>query len=129
LPSVSAPDAVQYGSLLSSVFENLFRFKETQLDEQRVSNETKKTDSDIDVNKANIVNSTNSTNSAMRVDAAKVKELLSQKDLIIEKQDEIINKLTKSNEEIIKSNKTNVLSLKLQNEKYQEIIDKFSKTN
>ena len=55
--------------------------------------------------------------------------LLTQKDLIIEKQDEMINKLTKANEEIIKSNKTNVISLKLQNEKYQEIIDKFTKTN
>ena len=56
-------------------------------------------------------------------------ELLSQKDLIIEKQDEIIEGLKKSNEETVKSNKTNVLSLKLQNEKYQEIIDKFTKTN
>ena len=40
---------------------------------------------------------------------------------IIEKQDEQISNLIKSKEEIIKSNKTNVLSLKLQNEKYQEI--------
>ncbi|MBP3790514.1 MAG: glycosyl transferase [Methanobrevibacter sp.] len=55
--------------------------------------------------------------------------LLSQKDSIIEKQDEIISNLTKANEEIVKSNKTNVISLKLQNEKYQEIIDKFTKTN
>ena len=54
--------------------------------------------------------------------------LLSQKDLIIEKQDEMIKNLTKANEEIVKSNKTNIISLKLQNEKYQEIIDKFTKT-
>ena len=53
--------------------------------------------------------------------------LLAQKDLIIEKQDDIILKLTKSNEEIVKSNKTNIISLKLQNEKYQEIIDSFTK--
>ena len=56
-------------------------------------------------------------------------ELLKQKDLIIEKQDEHIDNLIKSKEEIIKSNKTNIISLKLQNEKYQEIIDKFTKTN
>lgn len=55
--------------------------------------------------------------------------LLHQKDLIIEKQDENINNLIKSKEEIIKSNKTNVISLKLQNEKYQEIIEKLTKTN
>ena len=42
--------------------------------------------------------------------------LLSQKDLIIEKQEEIIKNLTKS-----------IISLKLQNEKYQEIIDKLTK--
>lgn len=55
-------------------------------------------------------------------------DLLLQKDLIIEKQDEMIKNLTKANEEIVKSNKTNIISLKLQNEKYQEIIDKFTKT-
>ena len=49
--------------------------------------------------------------------------------MIIEKQDSHIDNLIKSKEEIIKSNKTNVISLKLQNEKYQEIIDKFTKTN
>lgn len=54
-------------------------------------------------------------------------DLLSQKDSIIEKQDEIIKSLTKSNDEIVKSNKTNIISLKLQNEKYQEIIDKLTK--
>ena len=55
--------------------------------------------------------------------------MLKQKDMIIQKQDEQIANLIKSKEEIIKSNKTNVISLKLQNEKYQEIIDKLTKTN
>ena len=55
--------------------------------------------------------------------------LLAQKDAIIQKQDEQIANLIKSNEEIVKSNKTNIISLKLQNEKYQEIIDKFTKTS
>ena len=53
--------------------------------------------------------------------------LLEQKDLLITKQDEIIKNLVKANEEITKSNKTNIISLKLQNEKYQEIIDKLTK--
>ena len=56
-------------------------------------------------------------------------DLLKQKDAIIEKQDEGIANLIKSKEEIIKSNKTTVISLKLQNEKYQEIIEKLTKTN
>ena len=56
-------------------------------------------------------------------------DLLAQKDAIIQKQDEQIANLIKSNEETVKSNKTNIISLKLQNEKYQEIIDKFTKTN
>ena len=56
-------------------------------------------------------------------------DLLEQKDAIIQKQDEQISNLMKSKEEIIKSNKTNIISLKLQNEKYQEIIDKLTKTN
>ena len=55
--------------------------------------------------------------------------LLEQKDSIIKKQDETIDNLIKSKEELIKSNKTNVISLKLQNEKYQEIIEKLTKTN
>ena len=55
--------------------------------------------------------------------------LIEQKDAIIQKQDDEISNLIKSKEELIKSNKTNVISLKLQNEKYQEIIDKLTKTN
>ena len=51
--------------------------------------------------------------------------LLAQKDLIIDKQDENIKSLLKSKEEIVKSNKTNVISLKLQNDKYRELIKKY----
>ena len=53
--------------------------------------------------------------------------LLAQKDLIVEKQDKIINNLSKTNDELFKSNKTNAVGLKLQNEKYQEIIDRLTK--
>lgn len=51
--------------------------------------------------------------------------MLSQKDMIIEKQDDNIKNLIKSKEEIIKSNKTNVISLKLQNDNYKQIIEKY----
>ena len=56
-------------------------------------------------------------------------DLLNQKDAIIQKQEEQIANLIKSNEEMVKSNKTNIISLKLQNDKYKEIIDKLTKTN
>lgn len=49
--------------------------------------------------------------------------LLNQKDRIIKKQDDIIEELNKSIEEIRKTNKTNVISLDLQNKKYQKIIE------
>ena len=51
--------------------------------------------------------------------------LLEQKDKIIEKQDENIKLLIKEKEEIIKSNKTNVVSLKLQNDNYRKLLEKY----
>lgn len=78
-------------------------------------------------------NQVNSTAENLETQLRKISKtyegLLEQKDMIIQKQDEQIANLIKSKEEIIKSNKTNVISLKLQNEKYQDIIDKFTKTN
>ncbi|WP_407374511.1 glycosyl transferase [Methanobrevibacter sp.] len=78
-------------------------------------------------------NQINSTTENLEIQLRKISKtyegLLEQKDMIIQKQDEQITNLIKSNEETVKSNKTNVISLKLQNEKYQEIIDKFTKTN
>ncbi len=53
--------------------------------------------------------------------------LISQKDNIIEKQDENIRLLIKEKEEIIKSNKTNVISLKLQNDNYRKLLEKYEK--
>ena len=79
----------------------------------------------IDDYKMQLSNNTENLEVQIRKISKSYGELLKQKDLIIEKQDAIIKNLTKANEEIVKSNKTNVLSLKLQNEKYQEIIDKF----
>ncbi len=83
----------------------------------------------IDDYKHQINSNTENLELQLRKISKNYEELLKQKDLIIEKQDEHIDNLIKSKEEIIKSNKTNVISLKLQNEKYQEIIDKFTKTN
>lgn len=53
--------------------------------------------------------------------------LLEQKDRIIEKQDENIKLLMKEKEEIIKSNKTNIISLKLQNDNYRQLLEKYEK--
>ena len=51
-------------------------------------------------------------------------DLLNQKDMIIEKQDENIASLIKSTEEMNKTNKTSMYSLEAQNKKYQKLIDK-----
>ena len=53
--------------------------------------------------------------------------LLEQKDKIIEKQDENIKLLMKEKEEIIKTNKTNIISLKLQNDNYRQLLEKYEK--
>ena len=53
--------------------------------------------------------------------------LLAQKDMIIEKQDENIKLLIKEKEDIIKTNKTNIASLKLQNDNYRRLIEKYEK--
>ena len=83
----------------------------------------------VDDYKTQISTTTENLEIQLRKISKSYEELLNQKDMIIKKQDEIISNLIKSNEETVKSNKTNIISLKLQNEKYQEIIDKFTKTN
>ena len=83
----------------------------------------------IDDYKAQLNANTENLEVQLRKISKTYENLLQQKDIIIEKQDEQISNLIKSNEEITKSNKTNIISLKLQNEKYQEIIDKFTKAN
>ena len=83
----------------------------------------------IDDYKAQLNANTENLEVQLRKISKTYENLLQQKDIIIEKQDEQISNLIKSNEEINKSNKTNIISLKLQNEKYQEIIDKFTKAN
>ena len=83
----------------------------------------------IDYYKSQLNSNTENLEVQLRKITKNYEDLLKQKDSIIEKQDEEISNLIKSRDEIIKSNKTNLISLKLQNEKYQEIIDKFTKTN
>ena len=53
--------------------------------------------------------------------------LLAQKDLIIEKQDENIKLMLKEKEEILKTNKTNIISLKRQNDNYRQLLEKYEK--
>ena len=83
----------------------------------------------IDDYKTQVSNNTENLEIQLRKITKTYEGLLKQKDSIIEKQDEQIANLLKSKEEIIKSNNTNIISLKLQNDKYQEIIDKLTKTN
>ena len=83
----------------------------------------------IDDYKSQLNSNTENLEVQLRKITKNYEDLLKQKDSIIEKQDEEISNLIKSRDEIIKSNKTNLISLKLQNEKYQEIIDNFTKTN
>ncbi|WP_405283527.1 coiled-coil domain-containing protein [Methanobrevibacter sp.] len=83
----------------------------------------------IDDYKSQLNSNTENLEVQLRKITKNYEDLLKQKDSIIEKLDEEISNLIKSRDEIIKSNKTNLISLKLQNEKYQEIIDKFTKTN
>ena len=83
----------------------------------------------IDDYKSQLNSNTENLEVQLRKITKNYEDLLKQKDSIIEKQDEEISNLIKSRDEIIKSNKTNLISLTLQNEKYQEIIDKFTKTN
>jgi len=83
----------------------------------------------IDDYKEQVRSNTENLEVQLRKISKTYEKLLEQKDMIIEKQDEQISNLIKSNEEIIKSNKTNVISLKLQNEKYQDIIGELTKTN
>lgn len=53
--------------------------------------------------------------------------LLNQKDQIIEKQDENIKLLLKEKEEMMKSNKTTIISLKRQNDNYRQMLEKYEK--
>lgn len=79
----------------------------------------------IDDYKLQVHNNTENLEVQLRKISKTYEGLLAQKDLIIEKQDENIKSLLKDKEEIIKSNKTNVISLKLQNDKYRELIKKY----
>ena len=47
---------------------------------------------------------------------------MDQKDNIISKQDERIDELIRTNEHLVKANKTNMISLELQNENYRKLL-------
>lgn len=53
--------------------------------------------------------------------------MLAQKDKIIEKQDENINLLLKEKDEMMKSNKTTIITLKRQNDNYRQLLEKYEK--
>lgn len=51
--------------------------------------------------------------------------LLAQKDKIIEKQDENIKLLMKEKEEMMKTDKTTIITLKHQNDNYRKLLEKY----
>jgi chromosome segregation ATPase len=53
--------------------------------------------------------------------------LLAQKDQIIENQNEQINLLIKEKEEMMKTHKTSIISLKRQNDNYRQLLEKYEK--
>ena len=53
--------------------------------------------------------------------------LLSQKDQIIENQNEQIKLLIKEKEEMMKTHKTSIISLKRQNDNYRQLLEKYEK--
>ena len=53
--------------------------------------------------------------------------LLAQKDQIIENQNEQINLLIKEKEEMMKTHKTSIISLKRQNDNYRLLLEKYEK--
>lgn len=53
--------------------------------------------------------------------------LLAQKDQIIENQNEQINLLIKEKEEMMKTHKTSIISLKRQNDNYRHLLEKYEK--
>lgn len=81
----------------------------------------------IDEYKTQINNNTENLEIQLRKISKTYEGLLEQKDKIIEKQDENIKLLLKEKEEIIKTNKTNIISLKLQNDNYRQLLEKYEK--
>ena len=81
----------------------------------------------IDDYKTQIRDNTENLEIQLRKISKTYEGLLAQKDQIIEKQDENINLLLKEKDEMMKSNKTTIITLKRQNDNYRQLLEKYDK--
>ena len=81
----------------------------------------------IDDYKTQISENTQNLEIQLRKISKTYEGLLLQKDQIIEKQDENIKLLMKEKEEMMKTNKTTIISLKRQNDNYRQLLEKYEK--
>ena len=76
----------------------------------------------IDEYKSQIQSNSENLELQLRKIGKTYESLLVQKDNIISKQDERIDELIRTNEHLVKANKTNMISLELQNENYRKLL-------
>ena len=81
----------------------------------------------IDDYKTQIKDNTENLEIQIRKISKTYEGLLAQKDQIIENQNEQINLLIKEKEEIMKTHKTSIISLKRQNDNYRLLLEKYEK--
>ena len=81
----------------------------------------------IDVYKTQIQDNTENLEIQIRKISKTYEGLLAQKDQIIENQNEQINLLIKEKEEMMKTHKTSIISLKRQNDNYRLLLEKYEK--
>jgi chromosome segregation ATPase len=77
----------------------------------------------IDDYKIQIRENTENLELQLRKISKTYENLLAQKDQIIEKQDQQINLLIKEKEEMMKTHKTSIISLKRQNDNYRQLLE------
>ncbi len=76
----------------------------------------------IDEYKSQIQSNSENLELQLRKIGKTYESLLDQKDNIISKQDLRIDELIRTNEHLVKANKTNMISLELQNENYRKLL-------
>ncbi len=81
----------------------------------------------IDDYKTQIKDNTENLEIQIRKISKTYEGLLAQKDQIIENQNEQINLLIKEKEEMMKTHKTSIISLKRQNDNYRLLLEKYEK--
>ena len=81
----------------------------------------------IDDYKTQIRDNTENLEIQLRKISKTYEGLLNQKDQIIEKQNQQIDLLIKEREEMMKTHKTSIISLKRQNDNYRQLLENHEK--